>query len=161
VADLRGQLSAVMDRLSAGEQDDAQPVPEEADWFWPSRIEVKFSAKTGPRPYLRLSAEDVGMTTLYPRTTLKGAAPTGNHIPDQPYPRGVMHPAHVHPGRRCRLDADATVLAYAPQVVPAYVLRRLARDCVERDASWLKTFCAALDELARGESIAGGCDGKG
>jgi hypothetical protein len=153
-------LSAVISRLSDDEQVEVPAPPTEADWFWLTRLEVRFSAKTGPRPYLRLAATDVGMTTLYPRTTLKGATRGGHHIADQPYPRGVKHQAHGHAGRRCRLDADATVLAYAPQVVGAYVLRRLTRDCVETDANWLTKFSSALDELANGKSNSRGCDGN-
>jgi hypothetical protein len=149
-----------MRRLSDEEQAEVPAPTVEADWFWLTRLEVRFSAKTGPRPYLRLAAEDVGMTTLYPRTTLKRALPGGIHIPDQPYPRGVMHRAHGHAGRRCRLDADATVLAYAPQVIGSYVLRRLTRDCVETDANWLRTFSSALDELANERSTRRGRDGN-
>jgi hypothetical protein len=149
-----------MGRLSDDEQV-AVPAPDtEADWFWLTRLEVRFSAKTGPRPYLRLAASNVGIATLYPRTTLKGAAPRGNHVPDQPYPRGVKHQAHSHAGRRCRLDADATVLAYAPQAVGAYVLRRLSRDCAETNARWLTRFSSALDELASGKLESRGRDGK-
>ncbi|RFZ47388.1 hypothetical protein MSS4_03386 [Mycobacterium marinum] len=160
MAELGEALSAVMSRLSGDEQAEGPAPPREADWFWLTRLEVRFSAKTGPRPYLRLAATDVGMTTLYPRTTLKGATPSGNHVPDQPYPRGVWHGAHGHSGRPCRLDADATVLAYAPQVVGSYVLRRLARDCVEKDVNWLKAFSSALEELANGKSDCRGCDGN-
>ena len=99
------------------------------------------------------------MTTLYPRTTLKGESPSGHHFPDQPYPHGVRHDAHVHGG--CRLRADATVLACKPRPVGAYVLRLVARDCVERDAAWLRRFVAALEELADEESTtSGGAGGK-
>lgn len=160
MAGLGEALNALMSRLSDGEQIEAPAAPTVADWFWLTRLEVRFSAKKGPRPYLRLIASDVGMTTLYPRTTLKGATPSSNHIPDQPYPRGVKHRAHGHRGRRCRLDADATALAYAPQVVGSYVLRRLTRDCVETDATWLAKFSSALDELARKGSNSRGRDGN-
>jgi len=152
-------LTAVLSRLSDAEEDDLE-AGAEADWFWLTRMEVRFSAKTGPRPYLRLEGENVGMTTLYPRTTLKGKNPGRKHVPDQPYPRGVKHEPHRHSGRRCRLDADATVLAYAPQVVGSYVLRYLSRDCAEIDSKWLKTFLSALEELESGKQSSRGHDGN-
>jgi hypothetical protein len=159
VADLREALGAAMSRLSEGEQDDRRSVPEAAGWFWLTRFEVPFSAKYGPRPYLCLAADDVGMITLYPRTTPKGASPKGNHFPDQVYPRGVLHRAHAHVGRGCRLRSDATVLACAPQTRGAYILRLVTRDCVEQDAAWLTYFCGALGALADEEPTAGGGDG--
>jgi hypothetical protein len=148
VADLREALDSFMSRLSEGQQADRESGPEEADWFCLDRSEVRFSQKPGPRPYLRLAAADDGVTTLYPRTTLKGEAPTGKHIPDQQYPRGVWHKAHVHERRSCCLDADATVLACAPRPVGAYLFRGRTRDCVERDAPWLRYFRRALAALA-------------
>ena len=160
MAELGEALRAVMGRLSDDEQPEVPAESTKADWFWLTRQEVRFSEKAGPRPYLRLAPADVGMTTLYPRTTLKGTAPRGNHIPDQPFPRGVKHNAHGHVGRRCRLDADATVLAYAPQVVGSYVLRHRTRDCDETDANWLKTFSSALQELANGKSGSRGSNGN-
>ena len=159
MADYREALSSLMSRLSEGEQGGDEAAPDEADWFWLPPSVVRFSAKPGPRPYLRLTTEDVGYTTLYPRTTPKGDSPRGNHFPDQRYPRGVFHKAHGYCGQGCRLRSDATVLAFAPQTIGAYKLRLVTRNCVERDAAWLKYFCGALDALAYEESTSGGGDG--
>lgn len=151
-----GAVSVLNKRLSQNDYDDGGISPDKASWYWLTRSEVKWSAKTGPRPYLRLSQEDRGVLTLYPRTTLKGDLPSGKHVPDQPYPRGVRHQAHRHGRPRCRLNADATVLAYAPRPVGAYVLRRIARDCEEQNRDWLSTFRKALSELAESGGSTGG-----
>lgn len=158
MADFGDAFHQFLDRVS--ETDDPEETAAgEGDWFLLTRYEVRFSSKPGPRPYLRINRDDTGMITLYPRTSLKGDNPVGGHYSDQVYPRGVRHNAHVHPDRRCDLTVDATVLAYQPRPVGAYVLRGRIPHCVERDHAWLRLFCSAIDAVDA--SRPGGGDGCG
>jgi hypothetical protein len=149
VADFREALGSIMGRLSEGETPDEGESRAEADWFLFGPREVpNFSSKPGQRPYLRLVAEDFGMTTLYPRSSLKGDAPSGRQMPDKQYPQALVHRAHTHGGRGCGLNKDATVIACEPRQIGSYHFRSRARECRERDLAWLRLFEQALDELA-------------
>lgn len=156
MADYSSALAQFMKRASEGE--DTVASPEEADWYLLTRSEVRFSRKPGPRAYLCLAPEEIGTVVVYPRTSLKGEAPSGNQYPDQPYPLGVFHRAHAHTGRRCDLDKDATVLACEPRTVGAYVLRIRSRHCIEDDQTWLTQFSSAVSELGSDAEASGAGD---
>lgn len=159
LADYREALGSLMSRLSEDEENSGSAAADQADWYWLDRSEVRFSSKSGPRPYLHLVGEGIGSATVYPRTTLKGETPQGDHYPDQRYPRGVMHRAHIHAGRGCRLSLDATVLACEPRPVAEYVLRHRRSGCQEGDRNWLRYFGGALDALIYEDSAGGGSSG--
>lgn len=142
MADYGSALAQFWNRVS--EEDRTPGTPGDAIWYLLTRSEVRFSKKDGPRPYLCLQADEVGTAVVYPRTTLKGDIPTGDHYPDQPYPFGVLHKAHAQTGHRCDLTKDATVLASEPRSVGAYVLRGRRGHCVELDQAWLSLFSSAL-----------------
>jgi hypothetical protein len=147
LADLREALSSIMSRLSEGPQEDAE-TEQEADWFMFSRAEVNWSQKPR-RPYLRLVAgEDVGRTTIYPRCSSKDDCHDDRVRPDMPFPDAVGHRAHSHPGKKCELNKDATVIASAPIRVGSYLFRGgRRRECPETDRNWLRLFRSALQEL--------------
>ena len=159
MADYQNALGSLMTLLSEHDVGSGDGTEEQADWYWLDRSEVRFGSKAGPRPYLLFQGDYLGDLSVYPRTTLKGESPKGNHFPDQQYPKGVLHRAHTHPSGRCSLHFDATVLAYKPRPLPEYIIRRRKPGCVEDNHPWLRYFRGALDAIAYEESSPGSAVG--